>query len=120
MWTGCARVSTTDQSPKLQRDTFRRAGCENMLTTKASSAKADRPGLARLLHEALRRGDPPAASDIDRLIRSLDKLVTTAEGFEDRGIGPASSITGIDATTAGGVLVPVQAGVRHPCCRRPR
>ena len=51
-----ARVSTTDQSPELQLDALRRAGCEKIHTEKASGAKADRPELPRVLDDVLRKG----------------------------------------------------------------
>jgi DNA invertase Pin-like site-specific DNA recombinase len=66
MRVGYARVSTTDQSPELQLDALRRAGCERIHTEKASGAKVDRPA------------------------RSLKKLITTVENLEERGIGLVS------------------------------
>jgi len=42
---------------QLQLDALRRAGCEKTFTEKASGAKADRPELARVLHDLLRRND---------------------------------------------------------------
>ncbi len=57
MRVGYARVSTTDQSPELQLDALRCAGCEKIHSEKASGAKADRPELARVLDDVLRRGD---------------------------------------------------------------
>ncbi|MGH6677356.1 MAG: recombinase family protein [Bradyrhizobium sp.] len=87
MRVGCARVSTTDQSPELQLDALRRAGCEKIHTEKASGAKADRPELARVLDDVLRKGDVLVVWKLDRLARSLKKLITTAEDLEERGIG---------------------------------
>jgi len=52
---GYARVSTIDQSPGLQLDALRRAGCEKTFTEAASGAKADRPELARVLRDYLRQ-----------------------------------------------------------------
>jgi len=105
MRVGYARVSTTDQSPELQLDALRRAGCEKTFTEKASGAKADRPELARVLQDALRRGDVLVVWKLDRLARSLKKLITTAEDLEERGIGLVSLTESIDTTTPGGVLV---------------
>jgi DNA invertase Pin-like site-specific DNA recombinase len=42
---------------------------------------------------------------LDRLARSLKKLITTAEDLEERGIGLVSLTENIDTTTPGGVLV---------------
>jgi DNA invertase Pin-like site-specific DNA recombinase len=105
MRVGYARVSTTDQSPELQLDALRRAGCEKIHSEKASGAKADRPELGRVLDDILRRGDVLVVWKLDRLARSLKKLITTAEGLEERGIGLVSLTENIDTTTPGGVLV---------------
>jgi DNA invertase Pin-like site-specific DNA recombinase len=105
MRVGYARVSTIDQSPELQLDALRRAGCERIHTEKASGAKADRPELARVLDDVLRKGDVLVVWKLDRLARSLKKLITTAEDLEERGIGLVSLTESIDTTTPGGVLV---------------
>jgi DNA invertase Pin-like site-specific DNA recombinase len=105
MRVGYARVSTSDQSPDLQLDALRRAGCEKIYVEKASGAKADRPELARVLDDALRKGDVLVVWKLDRLARSLKTLITTAEDLEGRGIGLVSLTESIDTTTPGGVLV---------------
>jgi DNA invertase Pin-like site-specific DNA recombinase len=87
MRVGYARVSTTDQSPELQIDALRRAGCEKIHAEKASGAKMDRPELARVLDDVLRQGDVLVVWKLDRLARSLKKVITTAENLEERGIG---------------------------------
>ena len=59
MRVGYARVSTTDQSPELQLEALRRAGCERVFTERASGARDDRPELARIVDDMLRAGDTP-------------------------------------------------------------
>ena len=105
MRVGYARVSTTDQSPELQLDALRRAGCEKVYTERASGARADRPELARVLDDVLRKGDALVVWKLDRLARSLKKLIATADDLEQRGIGLVSLTESIDTTTPGGVLV---------------
>jgi len=105
MRVGYARVSTTDQPPELQLDALRRAGCERIHSEKASGAKADHAELTRVLDDVLRRGDVLVVWKLDRLARSLKKLITTAEDLEGRGIGLVSLTESIDTTTPGGVLV---------------
>src|SRR3546814_16033746 len=46
---GYARVSTRDQSPALQLNALREAGCEKVFTEKASGAQRDRPALRAAL-----------------------------------------------------------------------
>jgi DNA invertase Pin-like site-specific DNA recombinase len=105
MRVGYARVSTVDQSPEMQLDALRRAGCGKIYSEKASGAKADRPELARVLDDVLRDGDVLVVWKLDRLARSLKKLITTAEDLAARGVGLVSLTESIDTTTPGGVLV---------------
>jgi len=76
-----------------------------VFTEKASGAKADRPELARVLRDVLRQGDVLVVWKLDRLARSLKKLITTGEELEERGIGLVSLTESIDTTTPGGMLV---------------
>src|SRR3546814_16731342 len=71
MRVGYARVSTSDQNPELQLDALRRAGCERVLTDKASGARDDRPELARILDDVLRAGATQVVWKPDSLARSL-------------------------------------------------
>ena len=105
MRVGYARVSTADQSPELQLEALRHADCEKVFSEKASGAKADRPELTRVLRDVLRQGDVLVVWKLDRLARSLKKLITTAEELEERGIGLVSLTESIDTTTPGGMLV---------------
>src|SRR3546814_633381 len=104
MRVGYARVSTSDQNPELQLDALRRAGCERVFTEKASGARDDRPELARILEDVLRAGDTLVVWKLDRLARSLKKLIATAEDLEREKIGLVSLTESIDTTTPGGML----------------
>lgn len=101
---GYARVSTSDQNPELQLDALRRAGCDKVFTEKASGARDDRPELARILGEVLRVGDTLVVWKLDRLARSLKKLIATAEDLEREKIGLVSLTENLDTTTPGGML----------------
>lgn len=104
MRVGYARVSTSDQNPELQLDALRRAGCDRVFTEKASGARDDRPELARILEDVLRAGDTLVVWKLDRLARSLKKLIATAEELEREQIGLVSLTESIDTTTPGGML----------------
>jgi len=91
---GYARVSTLDQNPDLQLDRL-----------KASDACADRPELARVLHDLLREGDTLVVWKLDRLARSLKQLIETAESLKGRAIGLVSLTDAIDTSSPGGMLV---------------
>ncbi len=104
MRVGYARVSTTDQNPELQLEALRRAGCEKLFTEKASGARDERPELARILDDVLRAGDTLVVWKLDRLARSLKKLIATAEELEREKIGLVSLTESIDTTTPGGML----------------
>ena len=105
MRVGYARISTTDQSPELQLEALRRAGCERVYTERASGARDDRPELARVLGDVLRAGDTLVVWKLDRLARSLKTLIATAEALEHQGVGLVSLTESIDTTTPGGMLV---------------
>ena len=104
MLVGYARVSTRDQSPALQLNALREAGCEKVFTEKASGAQRDRPELRAAL-DYLRVGDTLAVWKLDRLARSVRQLVETAEDLAKREIGLRVLTQAIDTTSPGGRLV---------------
>jgi len=105
MRVGYARVSTLDQNPGLQLERLREAGCERIITEKASGVRTDRPELTRLLRDVLREGDTLVVWKLDRLARSLKQLIATAEDLKARGIGLVSLTDAIDTGSPGGMLV---------------
>lgn len=101
---GYAPVSTSEQDALLQIDALNRIGCERIYAKNKSGAQKDRPELSRCL-ETLRYGDTLVVWRLDRLRRSLQKLVEIINDIEVRGIGFKSITESIDTTTAGGKLV---------------
>jgi len=106
MLIGYARVSTQDQTPDLQSDALRAAGCQRIFTEQASGAQRDRPQLKAALDYARDgAGDMLVVWRLDRLARSLGQLIETVEHLETRQIGFRSLTEAIDTHSAGGRLV---------------
>ena len=72
-----ARVSTADQTLDLQKAALRKAACKLIFENTSSGAKSDRPGLNEAL-AYLRAGDTLVFWKLDRVIRSLQRLITLA------------------------------------------
>lgn len=102
---GYARVSTDDQTPALQLDALKAAGCGRVFQdVGASGAARTRSGLVAAL-AALQRGDVLVVWRLDRLGRSLGDLINLVSGLQAKGCGFKSLAEAIDTTTPGGVLV---------------
>lgn len=104
MLLGYARVSTDEQTTRLQLDALEAAGCERTFSERASGAKADRPVLAELLSHT-RKGDTIVVWRLDRLGRSLPHLIEIVQQLEAAGVGFRSLTEGIDTTTPNGRLI---------------
>ena len=104
MLLGYMRVSTDDQTMALQQDALQGAGCDRLYTDVASGAKADRPGLTKLLDQA-RTGDTVVIWRLDRLGRNLKHLIATVGDLSARGVGLRSLTEQIDTSTPGGMLI---------------
>ena len=97
---GYARVSTLDQNLNAQIDALKNAGCDEIYEEKKSGV-ADREALEKAL-EYLREGDTLVVTKLDRLGRSLKKLLELVEEFKERGIHFQSLDDGIDTSTSVG------------------
>ena len=100
---GYARVSTAEQNLDLQRDALKAAGCEKVITDKASGATAARPGLEKV-KELLRAGDTLVVWRLDRLGRSLRDLIGWMTYLDEEKVGLLSLHEAIDTTTTSGKL----------------
>lgn len=101
---GYARVSTFDQDPALQEDALAAAGCERILTERASGKLDRRPQLG-LLRETVLAGDTVIVWRLDRLGRSMPHLLEVVGEFGARGVAFRSLTEAIDTATAGGRLL---------------
>jgi len=102
---GYARVSTTDQTPALQLDALKAAGCERLFIDEGISGGAlKRPALDTAV-ETLKAGDVLIVWKLDRLGRSLSHLIQITKQLGDRGIGFLSLSEAIDTTSSSGRLL---------------
>ena len=101
---GYARVSTQDQNLDLQNDALKGAGCEKIYTDKMSGAKANRPGLEKILG-FIRKGDTLVVWKLDRLGRSLKHLIQVMQLLDERGVYFRSVQESLDTSTPGGKLI---------------
>ncbi len=97
---GYARVSTLDQKLNPQIDALKNAGCDEIYEEKKSGV-ADREALEKALGY-LREGDTLVVTKLDRLGRSLKKLLELIEEFKERSIHFQSLDDGIDTSTSVG------------------
>ncbi|WP_175887303.1 recombinase family protein [Burkholderia contaminans] len=102
---GYARVSTEEQNLGLQEDALSLAGCRFVEADKGiSGADFNRPGLDKALRR-LKRGDTFVVWRLDRLGRSLPKLVDLVTSLEKRGIRFESVTEAISTASPGGTLI---------------
>ncbi|KVU84763.1 hypothetical protein WK76_23975 [Burkholderia ubonensis] len=102
---GYARVSTEEQNLALQEDALFRAGCEVLyLDQGVSGADFSRPGLNEAL-AAVSSGDTLMVWRLDRLGRSLSKLIDLIGNLGKQDVGFISLTEAIDTSSAGGTLM---------------
>lgn len=102
---GYARVSTDDQSLDLQLDALRRAGCTHTYTDYGISGTGfERPGLKAAI-EALTPGDCLVVWRLDRLGRSLTRLIQLVDKLGHMNVQFHSLNENIDTSSSGGRLV---------------
>ena len=114
MLIGYARVSTQDQTLRLQHDALTDGGCEKLFREKLSGTRTTLPAREKLLAFA-RKGDVVVVWKLDRLGRSLRDLIDVVNSLQDRGVGLRSLQEAIDTTTPAGKLPSaVFAGLSGP------
>ncbi|AOK31669.1 MULTISPECIES: recombinase family protein [Burkholderia] len=102
---GYARVSTDEQNLQLQIDALQCCGCEHILTDQGiSGMDFCRPGLDSAL-KLLKPGDTLVVWRLDRLGRSLAKLVDLVNFLSRRDVDFVSITESINTASPGGVLV---------------
>lgn len=104
MRVGYARVSRDEQNLDLQIDALKAAGCEKIYTDKIGGTTTDRVGLDDLL-SYIRPEDVLVVWRLDRLGRTLKKLILMIEELSKRNIAFMSLRENIDTTTSGGRLI---------------
>lgn len=103
MLVGYARVSTDVQNLELQLDALKVAGCERVFHDKLSSVVRDRPGLDDAL-KVVRAGDTLVVWKLDRLGRTVKRLIELVEELQKHKVQFCSLTERIDTTTAQGRL----------------
>ena len=101
---GYARVSTDEQTTRLQLDALKAAGCERIFQDKLGGALRSRPPMDHAL-AYLRAGDALIVWKLDRLGRSLRNLLEIAETLHERNIALRSLTEHIDTATAAGKIM---------------
>lgn len=98
---GYARVSTSEQSTKVQLALFQKHGIAQVFEEKMSAVKT-RPVLEHLINSVLRPGDVLAVYKIDRLARSMSHFVRIFEQLRAKNIGFKSLTESIETVTPQG------------------
>lgn len=102
---GYAQVSTEEQKMDLQMEALKGAGCEHIFEDHGVSGRTfERQGLDAAL-AALKKGDMLIVWRLDRLGRSLAKLIELMEELGSKGIEFRSLSESIDTSSSGGRLV---------------
>lgn len=100
---GYARVSTSDQETRLQRDALKRAGVRRVFEEKTSGVSS-RPQLHQAL-AAMRAGDVLVVWKLDRVARSLPDLLDVLRRLREAGCAFRSLTEPIDTSSVIGVFM---------------
>lgn len=82
MTVGYARVSTNEQNIESQIQLLKNQNFDKIYSDTASGVREDRVGLKEMI-DYLRPGDTVIVYKIDRIFRSLKKLVTLIDQFNE-------------------------------------
>jgi hypothetical protein len=110
---GVDQVSTRDQNLELQLDALNKAECQRIFTDKLSGVQVERPGLKEALSH-LREADTLVVWKLDRLGRSVKRLVDLVNELETQKVHFQSMTDGVDNQDAGRALLLPRNGKSSP------
>lgn len=83
---GYARVSTQDQDLSAQLEALQAAGCERIYHGKQSGKSDDNQKKLQELIDYVRHGDTVVLTKLDRMGRSLNRILMTIQELQDKGV----------------------------------
>lgn len=101
---GYARTSRRNQNLDRQITALTEVGCKRIYRDQLSGKDATRPGLTQALDQLL-EGDTLVVTELSRLGRSLQDLITVVADLRRHNVGFRSLHEQLDTTTPGGRLV---------------
>ncbi|MCW8196039.1 recombinase family protein [Proteobacteria bacterium 005FR1] len=96
---GYARVSTKDQDLGAQMEALEAAGCVKVFHGKQSGKSDDNQAKLREMLEYVREGDTLILTKLDRLGRSLSKILFTIEELQSKGVAVRTLDGQVDTTS---------------------
>lgn len=83
---GYARVSTQDQDLSAQLEALEAAGCARVFHGKQSGKSEDNQNKLEELLAYVREGDTVLLTKLDRMGRSLNRILMTIQSLQDKGV----------------------------------
>lgn len=83
---GFARVSTQDQDLSAQLEALEQAGCVKVFHGKQSGKSDDNQQKLKELLAYVREGDTVVLTKLDRMGRSLNRILMTIQSLQDKGV----------------------------------
>jgi DNA invertase Pin-like site-specific DNA recombinase len=96
---GYARVSTQDQDLSAQLEALTSHGCTKVFHGKQSGKSDDNDKKLLELIEYVREGDTVCLTKLDRMGRSLNRILTTIQQLKDKGVQVITIDGQVDTTS---------------------
>ena len=96
---GYARVSTQDQDLSAQLEALEGAGCEKIFHGKQSGKSDDNQEKLDELLAYVRDGDTVVLTKLDRMGRSLNRILTMIQSLQDKGVALRTIDGQVDTTS---------------------
>lgn len=96
---GYARVSTQDQDLSAQLEALEQAGCDKVFNGKQSGKSDDNQQKLDELLTYVREGDTVVLTKLDRMGRSLNRILMTIQSLHDKGVAVRTLDGQVDTTS---------------------